>query len=225
MHNIYDKATLYLRIEEHRNRLGICNSDYPINIKEVCSNSKHIVVRECPFKTPGLRGIATKRTVFDGTDIILLNSNRNENEKNFDCGHEMIHLLEHRNAKAQTFHCFEKTMPNQNSFMEWQANEGSAELIVPYRKFITDFCSDIKLAIKMGINYERNINAIPEVYADNYKVTPSFIRNRIRNLQYEICQHYHGTAINNLDIKSRHQLKSQGIDLNQYDIFSFVRLI
>lgn len=224
MHNFYDKARLYSRIDEHRHRLGIKDSDYPLHIKDLCDNSKHIVVKECPFKTHGLRGIATKRTVFDGTDIILLNSNRNENEKNFDCGHELVHLLEHRNAKAQTFHCFERTMPNQNNFMEWQANEGAAELILPYKQFVEEFCTDYYFMSRMGVNLERKAKVLPLLYAQKHKVTESFIVNRIKSLEYEICQYHSGTSIDSLEILSKNQLKQKTISLNRFGIYSYLKL-
>lgn len=225
MHNYLNKATLYKRIEEHRNRWEIGSSNYPINTIELCQSFKHVVVKEAPFLTPGLRGLAAKRNTFDGMDIIVLNKNRNTQEKNFDCGHELIHLVEHRNAKTQSFHCFEKAMPSQNKFMEWQANEGSAELILPYKIFVKQFCEDIKDAKRMGISVRRNVDFIARAYAKRYNVTESFVRNRIKSLTYEMCQHYSGTDIDNLDILSRSQLTVQSIDLKKYPLFSFIKMI
>ncbi|WP_206460206.1 ImmA/IrrE family metallo-endopeptidase [Anaerovorax sp. IOR16] len=225
MHNYLNKVTLYKRIEEHRNRWGVTLSNYPINTIELCKSFKHLTVKEVPFFTTGLRGLATKRNTFDGMDIIILNENRNAQEKNFDCGHELIHLVEHRNAKTQSFHCFEKAMPNQNKFMEWQANEGSAELILPYKIFIKQFCDDIIDAKRLGINVRRNACFVAESYAQRYNVTESFIKNRVKSLAYEMCQYYSGTDLDDLKILSRSQLSTQNIDLKKNPLYSFIKMI
>ena len=208
MQDYLDKATLYERIEEHRNKWGINLSDYPINAIELCDSFKYIVVKEAPFKTLGLRGIATKRDCVDKSDIILLNSNRTDMEKNFDCSHELIHLTEHRKSKTQTFHCFEKVRPQQNAFLEWQANEGAAEMLVPYRQFLP--------LVKENHNVLNNWDSIWNLrcdFAKYFNVTESVIKIRFESLKYEIDQFLAGCHINDLKILSAAKQKQLGIKI------------
>lgn len=222
MRNYLDKAGLYAVIEEHRTRWDISLSDYPINILSLCQYIGNIIVKQLPFHTPGLRGMATKRCDWNSSDIILLNASRSKEEQNFDCGHELIHLTEHRKSTTQTFHCFDQTIPSQDCFLEWQANEGSAELILPYRILITQLVDEIRLARGMGIKVENNMQFVPEAYAKRYNVTEAFIRNRIDSLSYEICQYDSGVSIDEIEILSRKKQNKKGIDLRRYDIFSLI---
>lgn len=66
----------------------------------------------------------------------MLNARHSVEELNFDCGHELIHLTKHRGLGLSSFHCFDTLKPKQDPFIEWEANEGAAELTVPYRSFL-----------------------------------------------------------------------------------------
>lgn len=57
------------------------------------------------FKTIGFCGAAFPG---DKKDTIILNSNRSPKQLNFDCGHEIIHLIKHKEQVDGTFTCFEK---------------------------------------------------------------------------------------------------------------------
>ena len=96
-------------------------------------------------------------------DIILLNSHRNKIEQKIDCSHEAIHLAFHRNINCKSFNCFETALPSQNKYLEWQANEGSAELNVPFQtllpkiKKITTFLILILIFLVLNKNLYKNI--------------------------------------------------------------------
>lgn len=85
---------------------------------------------------------------------------------------------------------------------EWQANEGAAELLLPYKDFIPRFVQTAKYV-------EENYEPLEEVYnelARFYKVMPIVVDYRIRNLESEILQYINGTPIerivlNHLSVK------------------------
>lgn len=221
-----DKARLYYIVDEYRKRWRLnLTSDYPLNTIDLCKMIGNIEIDYAPFITPGLRGMATKREAWDQPDMILLNAFRSQTEKNFDCGHELMHLTLHRNLGTQTFHCFDRAMPKQNTFIEWQANEGAAELLVPYRLLVPRIVAEMKLAIRMGIHVENNMHLLPECYAPQFGVTEFFMRNRIDSLTYEICQYASGTGLDELTILSKTQQERRKINLKEYPIYNMLQAI
>lgn len=223
MRNYLDKPALYAAIDEYRSRWGISLSDYPINTVDLCAEIGRIIVRDAMFFTPGLRGMATKRSSFDSSDIILLNQSRSREERNFDCGHELIHLTLHRTDKTQTFQCFDHSIPTQDAFLEWQANEGAAELIVPYRLLLPMILDEMKLARRMGIKLKGKAKLFPECYAPRFGVSQAFMSNRIDSLLYEICQYSQGRGLDQLEILSKTQQEKRKVDLRQYPIYSVLK--
>lgn len=187
-----------------------------------------IKLEKIPFKTRGLRGMS-----YPGAkpqpDIILLNSKRSEVEQNFDCAHELVHLTMHRHLNKQVFNCFDgSTAPNQDSFLEWQANEGAAEFFIPYKVFIPH----LKECIGNKPSRE-NIEEFKRYAADLYCVPPAVIKYRIESLKYEILQYYSGITIDNLQIISKRQQERMGLyirSLNEIghddklDIHSYIEM-
>ena len=112
-----------------------CNE--PINAIDVILHQPFIDLEYHRFKTPGLCDIAM---VDESVDTIVLNTNQSGLEQNFDCAHELVRLFKHRNIQTY-FKCFTKVKPRQNTFIEWQANEGAAQFLVPYQDFIPPFHS------------------------------------------------------------------------------------
>jgi Zn-dependent peptidase ImmA (M78 family) len=191
-------------------------SVYPLNVIKDCLQIG-IEVKKESFSTKGLRGIAIKGSGKE-KDIIVLNPIRNPEEQNFDCGHECVHLFKHRNEKVTSFHCFETVLPQQNSFLEWQANEGSAELLVPYKFFIPMFCK-YRGYCKNATDYMAFKNKLAEIF----KVPVAVITLRIENLKYEIYQYENGISLDNIEIKSNTQLKRERINIVSYNaIYDFV---
>lgn len=64
----------------------------------------------------------------DSTDYhsILLNSSLSFPEKNFYGTHELIHIYTNTDNPGQSFNCYDTVKPDQNSYIEWIANEGAA---------------------------------------------------------------------------------------------------
>jgi len=221
-----EKELLYKKILHMKCFLVFAPCQYGINI--VRRWDYGIKLERIPFKTRGLRGMS-----YPGArpqpDIILLNSKRSEIEQNFDCGHEMVHLAIHRNLNKKVFNCFDRsTAPNQDPFLEWQANEGAAEFFVPYRFFIP------LLKECVGNNPKRgDINEFKRYAAELCCVPPAVIKYRIESLKYEILQYYSGVDINDLQLISKRQQERMGLyikSLNEiahndnFDIYSYIEM-
>lgn len=191
-----EKEKLYEHVDFYRDLFGI-PFNQPINLVDVLSPYTQFEIEYCDFKTPGLCGVAM---VGNKTDTIILNSYRTSEEQNFDCGHEFLHLTEHRKLQ-DNFNCFTKAKPQQNTFREWQANEGSAQLLVPYQDFIPRFTSLLN-DNALGIQY---------ILAEHYYVTPQMINIRMNSLAYEIDQYRAGTHLDCLELLSRTQRIRRGI--------------
>lgn len=207
MGNSFTKSDLYKFIDNLRGDLNISRNSYPLNTLDVC-NSLGISIKSIPFQTPGLRGMAVKGegAIPYKNDIILLREDRNFEEQIFDCGHELIHLTMHRKETAQTFQCFESAPANQSKFLEWQANEGCAELLLPYKFFIpllSSYLSDV-------YDYEDFLSL--KIYlADIYNVPLASVTLRIENLKYEIYQFRKGIPLDKIELKSNCQQEKENL--------------
>jgi len=196
-----EKSKLYENVDFCRDLFGI-PFDQPIMLVDILSLYARCDVEYCNFKTPGLCGVAM---VGDKMDTIVLNTNRSPEEQNFDCGHEFIHLTEHRHIQ-DSFNCFTKAKPQQNTFHEWQANEGSAQFLVPYQDFIPRFSHLFSL----------NCGDIVSALAEHYYVTTQVINIRLDSLSYEIDQYRAGTPLSQLELLSRNQRRRRGITTTCY---------
>lgn len=221
-----NKQKLYNDVIRIKRFMGYHPYQYGLNmVKEF--KSFGIKLDTIPFKTSGLRGMAIIGEKPD-PDVILLNSNRCEKEQNFDCGHEMIHLSLHRNLDRKTFNCFDRVSTIQDPFLEWQANEGSAEYYVPHKNFI------IYLKEHLGFTPSReDVENFITWSSDYFFVPKAVIRYRIENLKYEILQHYAGTDIMEIRVMSKSQQEKRGLYLSSlndipsgthFDILSYIEL-
>lgn len=195
------KEDLYVRVDQMRKNLGILSYDSPINALELCTRKiSDVDIIYHVFDTHGFCGAA-----FAGakTNIIVLNSARSDIEQNFDCGHELLHLVRHRHLSNGVFNCSNK---NQNSFLEWEANEGSAQLLVPYQDFIPRFTDLLKA----------KATDIQGALAAHYHVTTQVINIRMESLAYEIDQYRAGVHLDCLELLSRTQRKQRGINPTCY---------
>ena len=130
------KAELYHFIESMRKKYPLLC--YCRDIESFCKdNNIHLYIRD--FDSYGFCGAAF---VGKKHDTIILNGRRNKYEMIFDFIHELIHTKKHRDEENQTFTCFDK---KQNSFIEWEANEGAAEFLVNYKLFIPVFWIDCQV--------------------------------------------------------------------------------
>ena len=215
----YSKEGLYKEISRLKKFLGINESYYGFDLIEILQHN-NFLLKSIPFQTKGLRGMAIIGHE-DLEDVILLNSNRNHVEQNFDCGHEMIHLALHRKIEQKTFNCFDKLQVNQNPFIEWQANEGSAEFFVPYKIFLPMIAECYPLLD----NYS-NIDFFKREMAEIFNVPEAVIKYRIENLKYETTQYLSGIPLDEIEILSAKKQEERNIytiSLNQISDDDFAR--
>ncbi len=189
---LYDKRALYARLEEKRKESGILY-DFPVDIKSLVER-ENIEISFTPFESDSIGAMLYK----DSFSAILVNSNKSPLDQRFDLAHELIHFWFH---PSQTSFSFQKPHLRDKE-KEWQANEGAAELLLPYKDFIPRFVQTAKYV-------EENYEPLEEVYnelARFYKVMPIVVDYRIRNLESEILQYINGTPIerivlNHLSVK------------------------
>lgn len=112
---------------------------YPLDIYEICKKLDKIEIAAIPLKTPGLRGMAKLADETSDINCILVNSILSQPEQNFHGTHEFMHTIFENGKTGTTFKCYDRVMPFQNKYTEWVANEGAAELLVPYKEFIPLF--------------------------------------------------------------------------------------
>lgn len=193
------KTNLYLYVDKLRKNLDL-HSD-TVNALEVCNNTKNIILTSYPFKTDGLCASALAG---EKVDQIILNSNRNYKEQNFDCGHELIHLGKHREIQNGIFKCFESK--KQNSYYEWEANEVSAELLVPYRTLFPILRENYFL-----LNTYSSIEQFKNSLSNYFSVPYVTIHYRIDNLKYEFEQYLRDIPLDQIKFLSNTELKNNNL--------------
>ena len=149
-------------------------------------------------------------------DTIVLNEKRSPEEQNFDYAHELMHLAHHRNLSSR-FNCFSEVQLQQNSYIQWQANEGATQLLVPYQDFIPRFLRDYD-SQKIFEFFD-----IIGTLAFHYGVTPQVILNRIECLSYEMDQYLQGVDLCSLKFLSKNQRTKLGIRPTNY--FCYVNFL
>ena len=201
------KDNLYKYISQLKKWIGLPPSKTGIDFYDVCSQIKGITIKTVNFQNKSLRGLSLPKD-----RIILLNSARTPTERNFDCAHEFIHVIKHKDENFQTFKCSDILQPEQNPFLEWQANEGAAEMLVPYKVFIPLFCKGVNRCRTWCEYY-----GFLEWLAKFFRVPTTVIELRVENLKYEILQYEEGSDINDIELLSHNQQERKGIKITSYN--------
>lgn len=180
--------------------------------KRFCNN---LSLEYLPFKTDNICGILYKGK---NQTSIALNRSRSEQQHNFDCAHELIHYFAHEINSCKCV-CAESGTITQDSGMEYQANEGAAELLIPYQHFIPNiaglYCDGLS---------SNDIDTIIIDLANEYFVSESVISIRLQSLKYEIYQYINGSNIDDLNIISNSRQKQLGINVKSIiDIRNYKR--
>ena len=163
------------------------------------------MIEDIPFSS-NICGILDKEL---HVTSIALNSNRTPDMQNFDCMHEIIHYFFHE-VPQQPRICYDGSYGRieQDSRIEWQANEGAAQFLVPYQDFIPRF---LRL-----LDEPAGTCCIQGLLADHYGVTPQVINIRIANLGYEIDQYRAGIPMNKITLLSKRKQIEAGIQPTSY---------
>lgn len=214
----FTKEKLYNVVAYFREQLMNCGVQYPMNIFNVCNNFINLKIECVPFKTTGLKGMIAVATEEDPTHYILINSKLSAIEKNFYGLHELLHAYLHSSEKGKTFRCYDKIKPNQDYATEWQANEGAAELLIPYKDFIPYFYSLLMLYCKNTGKWTElyGVQDIYDVISNRYFASRMVVKNRIASLSYEIDQYANGTPISDIKLLSYNKREVNGISTTDY---------
>lgn len=208
------KKQLYSDVARIKRFMIFRKDQYGINLVQEY-NSFGIKLEAIPFKTHGLRGMAAIAEAPD-PDVILLNTKRSPLEQNFDCGHETMHLGLHRHTGQKTFNCYDEVTAKQNPFLEWQANEGSAEFFVPHRIFIPMLHEFLGLYPTF-----QTVQEFIRLASNTFMVPRQVIRYRLENLKYEILQFYAGIDVYDLELLSKIQQERRGIYIRSLNSISY----
>ena len=157
--------------------------------KEVCYN---LDIQILDFDEIKICGILYKGAY---STTIGLNSRRSATGKNFDCMHELIHYWFH---EFDMFYCVDDIL----NHIEWQANEGAAQFLVPYQSFIPVYCHFFD---KFYGRYSPSgaHKALISALSQNYMVGESVIEIRIKSLKQEIAQYLDRIPVEQIKIKTR----------------------
>lgn len=206
MGQYFTKKQLYSVVHSYKRGLGLFSDDYGFNMIDLCQHDG-VLLAQIPFKTKHLRGMAAIGDTKD-KDVILLNSNRTLAEQNFDCSHEYIHLCIHRRLNKKVFNCLDAIYVKQDEYIEWQANEGAAELLIPYMAFLPMIKSII-------YDYQNPylIQNFKKQAAATFNVTTRVIEYRLESLKYEIHQYLNGIPIDKIKMLSLSQQKRKRINI------------
>lgn len=204
-YNLFTKKTLYFTIGFLKSNLYL-NDDIGINISEhIRKTDKNTIIETVNFRTKGLRGMVSLPTD-NNPSIILLNKNRNDAEQNYDCAHEFMHIVFDNTKQKSIYHCYDTVQDYQNKFLEWRANEGAAELLVPYKVLLPMLKEYVKNnpTLHEFNNYKRDL-------AKTFFVPERVIHYRIENLKFEINQFLNGTPLNEIEIMSFAEQRNKNI--------------
>lgn len=156
--------------------------------KRVCKN---LTLEILPFKQTKICGILYRG---EHSTSIALNAGRSAGGRNFDCMHELIHYWLHEDEPV--FQCIEG---NADVFLEWQANEGAAQFLMPYQSFIPNYCAayDDVFRVYSGAAAEA---ALVSRLAAGYGVGELAARYRINTLRREIAMYLDGVPVGEIQI-------------------------
>lgn len=200
----WDKGTLYRHVDRLMEQIhySVRMRRHPVDslylARTCCSNP---IIEELDLS--GICGILYKGNRHTS---ICLNINRDDAMQNFDCMHELIHYFFHDSTEFWCYSGPANIVP-QNPFLEWQANEGAAQALVPYQAFIPMY---IRLSRKAAKSFEAIEGIIPHL-AQHFNVSRMVIQNRISSLQYEISQYLKGVPIDAITVLSKNKMDQAGI--------------
>ncbi len=159
------RRELYTRVDELRESLGgRLPKTYAGLLQMVDYTIPHLQVVCRDMDSRRLAGLLLRGE----ESVILLNTGRSNESLRFTLAHELIHFYLH--PQQRQFICAEQKSP-----LEWEANEGAAELLVPRRSFLPmmeNICSEY---------LDKDIYIMEA--AEHFGVSEQVIRYRIKSLE------------------------------------------
>lgn len=200
----WTKRRLYNEVDLLVKRLNVSYADYPLKSKQIAFNyCIDLEIKYIDFD--GLCGILHRGR----KTTMALNSNHDEAQQNFDCMHELIHYFTHRDKNSFQCICADNKSIIQNVSIEWQANEGAAQFLVPYQLFIPKY---VDLSRKHA--HEVSGGDVNEELAAYFGVSLAVIETRLKNLNYEIYLFLKRENLNVVKLMSLTALKNNKINVD-----------
>lgn len=116
---------------------------------------------------------------------IVLSANRGKAGRRFAAAHELVHYFLH---EGENFLC---TDENAATAIEWQANEGAAQLLMPYKEFILFYENICLLFLSDEGRALRRI-------AEEFEVSEGMVKTRLQSLAPEIAEYEAGVPIDKI---------------------------
>ncbi len=199
MSGFIDKAELYRLVDERRAALSIGGPADPYEL----ARRLGIAVSCYEFESRRLSGFLMRG---EHHSEIVLNAAGGPESRRFTAAHELIHYLLHG---GKQYLCADTGVSRGAvGALEWQANQGAAELLMPYRVFLpyvknirSILLSDERRALRM--------------IAKEFSVSLSAAGLRLRELAPEFEQYCSGVPLEELRIvaASKAQTASRSIDV------------
>ncbi len=164
------RVCLYRQVEALRTLWGVWEPFDPFLIAETLPGME---LRCHPFQTKGFHGFIVTSDDKRRARIVL-NSLRSPEEQAFDLSHELIHYALHPPTRE---------VHSRAPFLEWQADEGAAELLLP-RVRLLDFLYEARARIREP----SQADALIRLLARRQGVTAAMVRRRIWSLRLDAVQ-------------------------------------
>lgn len=205
MSQIRNKAELYQAAAALRRQLCLpecCTSGV---VFDRIQSQPGVQIAFLPFQSPALRGMCSPGKPGQ-EDIILLSSRLTDRERGFYAAHEWLHLCWHRDASKSPFLCGEYRFPQQDSFLEWQANEGAAEILMPWRQVV-----ELVLECPPDPDSRESLIRLRLRLADRFGVSDQMAAVRLESLRYEIACALKGESLDTIELLSVREQQRRGI--------------
>jgi len=187
-----EKAELYRLVDERRAALSVVGPADPYQL----ARRLGITVSCYAFESRRLSGFLMRGEIHSE---IVLNAAGSPESRRFTAAHELIHYFLHG---GREFLCGNTGLSEENvGALEWQANQGAAELLMPYRVFLP-FIKNIRSILLA--DEERAFRLI----AKEFSVSPVTARLRLRDLEPEFEQYCAGVPLEDLQIVSASKIKT-----------------
>jgi len=195
------KKVLYECLDEIKSALGLIHPFPLCDLLEPLAG--FVTVRFRPFKNPHICGMIDKRDPPEVSEIVV-NSGNPQPTMRFGLYHETVHWFCHPPGGHYS------VLGRGNQGIEdYQANEGAAELELPYRVFLPWMAEKLERA---GKNPEPELIArIKEDAVRAFDTSAAIVYYRLEGLKYELEQVRNGVELGNLAFLSHAQLKARGI--------------
>lgn len=186
---VMTRRTLYRRMDAMREKYGIRGVFDPYAFAE----AQGIPLTRHHFHDPRLHGILVRTADCCG---VILRADLTPARERFYLTHELVHRELHYGETGRTAFA--------DSGREYQADEGAAELLMPYRDLIPR-------ALSLRRRFLSNPTAALQILAAHYRLDLETVRRRLRSLQHEIALCRSGVPVSEIVPLSRREVQMLGL--------------